>query len=86
MKKLLFALLLAATVSKTALGVSFKEVTELAKPFSDQGVVGTFVLFDVASDTVFVWNEKRARERFVPASTFKIANSLIGLNVGAVKN
>ncbi len=33
-----------------------------------------------------VWNETRASERFVPASTFKIANSLIGLEVGAVRD
>ena len=49
-------------------------------------MVGTFVLFDVATDTMFVSDEARAKKRFTPASTFKIANSLIGLDVGAVKN
>jgi|SRR5215217_3311495 len=60
-----------------------KEVSELARFFPD--VRGTFVLFDREADTTFVWNEARAKELFVPASTFKVANSLIGLDVGAAK-
>jgi beta-lactamase class D len=63
-----------------------EEVPELAKIFQQQEVKGTFVLFDVATDTMLVSDEARARKRFTPASTFKIANSLIGLDAGAVKN
>ena len=65
---------------------SFREVPELKKSFADAGVAGTFVLFDAATDTMLVWDEARAKKRFTPASTFKIANSLIGLDVGAVKD
>jgi beta-lactamase class D len=65
---------------------TYKEVSELAKVFSDNGVAGTFVLYDVATETMFVSDEARAKKRFTPASTFKIANSLIGLDVGAVKD
>ena len=64
----------------------YQEVPDLKKCFEDAGVVGTFVLFDVTTDTMLVWDEARAKERFTPASTFKIANSLIGLDVGAVKD
>jgi beta-lactamase class D len=64
----------------------YQEVPELAKCFEAQGVAGTFVLFDVANDTMLVSDEARARKRFTPASTFKIANSLIGLDTGAVKS
>jgi beta-lactamase class D len=35
---------------------------------------------------MLVWDEARAKKRFTPTSTFKIANSLIGLDVGAVKD
>ena len=49
-------------------------------------MAGTFVLFDAATDTMFVSDAARADKRFTPASTFKIANSLIGLDVGAVKS
>jgi beta-lactamase class D len=65
---------------------TYKEIPELAKVFSDNGVAGTFVLFDAATDTMSVSDGARAKKRFTPASTFKIANSLIGLDVGAVKN
>ncbi len=65
---------------------TYQEVPELAKCFTAQDVVGTFVLFDVAKDTMLISDEARARKRFTPASTFKIANSLIGLDTGAVKN
>jgi beta-lactamase class D len=65
---------------------SYREAPELAKYFADKGVQGTFALLDLATDTVVVWNEARAKERFTPASTFKIANSLIGLDTGAVKS
>jgi beta-lactamase class D len=65
---------------------TYQEVPELAKIFQQQEVVGTFVLFDVANDTMLVSDEPRARKRFTPASTFKIANSLIGLDTGAVKS
>lgn len=65
---------------------TYEEVPELAKCFQDKGVVGTFVLFDVTRDKLFVLDEARAKKRFAPASTFKIANSLIGLDVSAVKS
>lgn len=63
-----------------------KEIPELAKIFSDSGVTGMFVLFDVEMDTMFVSDKTRATKRFTPASTFKITNSLIGLDVAAVKD
>jgi len=65
---------------------TYREMPELAKCFTTQGVIGTFVLFDPTTDTLLVSDEARARKRFTPASTFKIANSLIGLDTGAVKN
>src|SRR4051812_7725084 len=65
---------------------TYQKVPELVKCFEDEGVVGTFVLFDPVTDTMFVSDQARATKRFVPASTFKIANSLIGLDTGAVKN
>src|SRR3981081_1186718 len=65
---------------------SYQEVSELAAIFQREGVSGTFVLLDSSADTVFVTNKARAEERFIPASTFKIANSLIGLDTGAVRD
>jgi beta-lactamase class D len=47
-------------------------------------VEGTFVLLDGRSGELRGYNRSRAEQRFSPASTFKIANALIGLSVGAV--
>ena len=63
-----------------------KEIAGAADLFAKHGITGTFVLLDPTTDTLHVSNAARAKERFTPASTFKIANSLIGLHVGAVKN
>ena len=57
---------------------------ELDKLFSDAGVNGTFVLYDVTGKRLVFHNPPRAETRFIPASTFKIPNSLIGLETGAV--
>ena len=61
-----------------------REVQELADIFQKHGVVGTFVMLDAETDTLFVSNADRSTQRFVPASTFKIPNSLIALETGAV--
>ena len=45
---------------------------------------GAFVLYDLKNDRYIRHNEERCRERFSPKSTFKIPNSLIGLETGAV--
>lgn len=59
---------------------------DLISIFAEQGVTGTFVLYDVEADRLTLVNQKRAETRFVPASTFKIANSLIAIETGAVKD
>lgn len=52
--------------------------------FAAHGVLGTFVLLDPARDVLLVHDEARARQGFLPASTFKIPNALIGLEVGSI--
>lgn len=52
--------------------------------FTQHDVEGTFVLRKLSTGETIVWNENRAAERFMPASTFKIPNTLIGLQTGAV--
>jgi beta-lactamase class D len=65
---------------------SVQEVAALGKFFREQKVVGTFVMLDPEADTLHVWSEARAKQRYIPASTFKIPHALIGLHVGAVAN
>src|SRR3712207_3142317 len=45
---------------------------------------GAFVLYDLKRDSYLRYNEARCRERFSPYSTFKIPNSLIGLDTGVI--
>jgi beta-lactamase class D len=52
--------------------------------FDAKGVKGTFVLYEPAKERYSVLDEARAKQRFLPASTFKIANALIGLEVGSI--
>jgi beta-lactamase class D len=54
--------------------------------FDAKRVPGTFVLFEPQRDRYSVVDEKRARKGFLPHSTFKIANALIGLETGALND
>lgn len=51
-----------------------------------ENIKGTIVLYDSKNNRYFRHNEKRAATRYTPASTFKIPNSLIGLENDAVKD
>lgn len=53
--------------------------------FREAGVDGTFVLLDVNTGEYSLCNSKRANTRYLPASTFKIMNTLIGLQNKTVK-
>jgi beta-lactamase class D len=52
--------------------------------FDTRGVEGTFLLFAPARDRYGICEIARAKQRFVPAGTFDIANALIGLETGAI--
>ncbi len=60
------------------------ERPEWQSHFEARSVRGTFVLFEPANDRYFVCDAARAEQRFIPASTFKIPNALIGLEVGSI--
>jgi len=47
---------------------------------------GAFVLYDLKNNRYVRHNESRGRRRFTPASTFKIPNSLIGLETAVVRD
>ena len=82
MRKLFTAILLLSALQVSA--ADWKESRAVAALFKVANVSGTFVVFDVADNQLLGHNKVRAETRFVPASTFKIANTLIGLAAGAV--
>lgn len=59
---------------------------DLKRVFDDAGVSGTFVLIDISADRTYVVDPARAARRIHPASTFKIPNSLIAFDTGAVRD
>lgn len=65
---------------------SWAENPDLGKHFATAGVTGTFILLDAGEERLHVFNPGRSSQRFLPASTFKVANALIALDTGAVKS
>lgn len=81
MKKLLFLYcLVSCSVNHAQIWDSLK----IAKLFGKN--VGTLVVYDKAKEKYYRYNQPRAAERFLPASTFKIPNSLFGLESGVIKD
>lgn len=56
----------------------------LAKHFADDGTVGTFVGYKTDDYLIIASDEDRSGRAELPASTFKIPNSLIALETGVV--
>jgi beta-lactamase class D len=78
--------LLALFASWSAVAADTVAKPEWEKHFAAKGVRGTFVIYEPERERFLVFNEARARQRFLPASTFKIPNALIGLEVGAIRD
>jgi beta-lactamase class D len=57
---------------------------DLTKRFTDVGTVGTFVGYKTDDYLVIASDKERSGQAFLPASTFKIPNSLIALETGVV--
>lgn len=84
MRRLLALILLPACLIGQA--AEWKESPELARLFRQENVSGTFIVHDLAQDSYTVHDRRRAETRYIPASTYKIPNSLIGLATGVVAN
>lgn len=65
---------------------NWQERPDFGKYFQLSGVKGTFLLYDLKKNQYFVYDAKRASTRFIPASTFKIFNSLVALETGVVRD
>lgn len=58
----------------------------LAQPFAARQAVGVFAALDSRTGKTVTNDPARAATRFLPCSTFKIPNSLISLECGAIEN
>ncbi len=61
-------------------------VADWSRVFDAEGAIGTFVLYDPATGRTVRHDPARAAERFSPASTSKIFNSLVFLDQGVISD
>jgi len=59
---------------------------DFKKFYDDYNVEGSFVLYNQGEAKFTFYNESQFKQEFTPASTFKICNSLIGLESGVIKD
>jgi beta-lactamase class D len=57
-----------------------------ARHFQDLEVEGSIVIYDLNQNRTYQYNPERNATPFLPASTFKILNSLISLETGVIAN
>lgn len=82
----LLAILIASCVNYKSGNDVISEKKEWEEFYKKRGLEGTFVLYNLNNNEYFVYNPERANQSFLPASTFKIINSLIALETGAIKD
>lgn len=83
--KIQILLMLSCCFMPTAFSQHSTEI-DFKKHFDAYGVNGCFVLYDQANDETILYNAARCDSGFIPASTFKIPNSLIALEEGIIKD
>jgi len=86
MKQILLFTFMLFSASSVLKSQNFTERNDFKKYFDEYGHEGCFVLYDLKNDSYLKYNPSRCSERFIPASTFKIFNSLVGLETGSVKD
>ncbi len=64
----------------------WEERPDFAKYYKEAGVQGAFLLYDFKNDKYLAYNSKRLQQGYIPASTFKIFNSLVALETGVIRD
>jgi beta-lactamase class D len=86
MRFIAYCLLLIALLSSCSPN-NVKQDNSLKKYFDENKVNGCFALMDNGTGRFTIYNLKRYRDSsYLPASTFKIVNSLIGLQTGRISS
>ncbi|MEM8638004.1 MAG: class D beta-lactamase [Cyanobacteria bacterium P01_G01_bin.54] len=60
------------------------QAVDFSEPFQDLEVEGSILIYDLKGDRTYQHNPERNQTAFLPASTFKILNSLIALETGVI--
>lgn len=80
----IFVLLLLFPFLFAEASSGFCEDATLSGIFSERKVTGTMVISNLEGTETFIHNQGRADTPFLPASTFKIPNTLIALDEGVI--
>ncbi len=80
MRKLVYLFLALAFITSSCRDSRIKEKKEWGQEFEKAGIKNAcFILRDNNHESIYFYNKERCLERFTPASTFKIFNSLVAL-------
>ncbi len=82
----LFTSILFSQAKISDISENYKIENTWGKFFSEAEISGTFVLYNLTEDSLFIYNPARSEKRFLPASTFKILNSLISLETKVIND
>lgn len=83
---LLLALLISIIISCKNIDNDDLKQNFMKEYFNTLGIDGTVIVHSLKTKTEYVYNDKRSRKMFLPASTFKIPHTLIALEEGAIAN
>ena len=85
--KIILKIIVAVLTSISIISCNQSESNiEWKKIFDKHSVNGTFVLKNISTNDLKIYNKKRSDSTYLPASTFKILNSMIALQTSAIKN
>lgn len=73
-------------LESAARGGDVAQTNNFGRHFQELGVEGSITIYDLNNDRVYQHNPKRNATAFLPASTFKILNSLISLETKVISD
>jgi beta-lactamase class D len=65
---------------------NIEQQADFQKHFKSLGIEGSIMIYDLNQDRFYQHNRDRNDTAFLPASTYKIPNSLISLETGVIQN
>ena len=93
MKKLIGLILLSAltvliSISTAHIAYSQKQIQKIdfESHFQNLGIEGSIIIYDLNGNIFYRHNLERNQTAFLPASTYKIPNSLIALETGVIQS
>jgi beta-lactamase class D len=83
---LILSIIISIQLSANLFSQNSMERNDFKKFYDQFNVTGSFVLYNQNEDKYIFYNPSQFKQTFTPASTFKICNSLIGLETGIIND